>query len=171
MTETLVSWSSGCVYPFQQQTCLILSLYQYLKKSQESVSYLCISWFLLRLARRHSSRSGHRTTLPVSCRGTDRSSSCAFPGWAAPALLGHRERPCSDHVCAGSFPFAGVAGERKTTYTPETNSCLCFFHSDDDLVPYDMSEDQELRMKAPVYIRDCIEGRRPWAESPPVSYW
>ncbi|NXM07665.1 TELO2 protein, partial [Tyrannus savana] len=29
--------------------------------------------------------------------------------------------------------------------------------SDDDLVPYDMSEDKELKMKAPVYIRDCIE--------------
>ncbi|XP_065414706.1 telomere length regulation protein TEL2 homolog isoform X12 [Chrysemys picta bellii] len=29
---------------------------------------------------------------------------------------------------------------------------------DDDLVPYDMSEDKELKkMKAPVYIRDCIE--------------
>ncbi|XP_010224588.1 PREDICTED: telomere length regulation protein TEL2 homolog [Tinamus guttatus] len=30
--------------------------------------------------------------------------------------------------------------------------------SDDDLVPYDMSEDKELKStKAPVYIRDCIE--------------
>ncbi|XP_051636434.1 telomere length regulation protein TEL2 homolog isoform X2 [Manacus candei] len=29
--------------------------------------------------------------------------------------------------------------------------------SDDDLVPYDMSEDKELKIKAPVYIRDCIE--------------
>ncbi|NWR64324.1 TELO2 protein, partial [Bucorvus abyssinicus] len=29
--------------------------------------------------------------------------------------------------------------------------------SDDDLIPYDMSEDQELKTKAPVYIRDCIE--------------
>nr|XP_056722364.1 telomere length regulation protein TEL2 homolog [Euleptes europaea] len=30
--------------------------------------------------------------------------------------------------------------------------------SDDELVPYDMSEDKELRkIKAPVYIRDCIE--------------
>ncbi|XP_067407530.1 telomere length regulation protein TEL2 homolog isoform X2 [Emydura macquarii macquarii] len=30
--------------------------------------------------------------------------------------------------------------------------------SDDDLIPYDMSEDKELKkMKAPVYIRDCIE--------------
>uniref|UniRef100_A0A8C3XGT9 Telomere length regulation protein TEL2 homolog n=1 Tax=Cyanoderma ruficeps TaxID=181631 RepID=A0A8C3XGT9_9PASS len=29
--------------------------------------------------------------------------------------------------------------------------------SDDDLLPYDMSEDKELKIKAPVYIRDCIE--------------
>ncbi|NXA13870.1 TELO2 protein, partial [Sapayoa aenigma] len=29
--------------------------------------------------------------------------------------------------------------------------------SDDDLIPYDMSEDKELKIKAPVYIRDCIE--------------
>ncbi|KFU97628.1 Telomere length regulation protein TEL2, partial [Pterocles gutturalis] len=28
---------------------------------------------------------------------------------------------------------------------------------DDDLIPYDMSEDKELKPKAPVYIRDCIE--------------
>ncbi|NXL49466.1 TELO2 protein, partial [Podilymbus podiceps] len=29
--------------------------------------------------------------------------------------------------------------------------------SDDDLIPYDMSGDKELKTKAPVYIRDCIE--------------
>ncbi|KAL9835423.1 LOW QUALITY PROTEIN: telomere length regulation protein TEL2 homolog [Geothlypis trichas] len=29
--------------------------------------------------------------------------------------------------------------------------------SDDDLIPYDMSEDKELKLKAPMYIRDCIE--------------
>ncbi|NXS90837.1 TELO2 protein, partial [Jacana jacana] len=29
--------------------------------------------------------------------------------------------------------------------------------SDDDLIPYDMSEDTEQKTKAPVYIRDCIE--------------
>ncbi|KFP31280.1 Telomere length regulation protein TEL2, partial [Colius striatus] len=28
---------------------------------------------------------------------------------------------------------------------------------DDDLIPYDMSGDKELKAKAPVYIRDCIE--------------
>uniref|UniRef100_A0A672TNW3 Telomere length regulation protein TEL2 homolog n=1 Tax=Strigops habroptila TaxID=2489341 RepID=A0A672TNW3_STRHB len=28
---------------------------------------------------------------------------------------------------------------------------------DDDLIPYDMSEDKEVKIKAPVYIRDCIE--------------
>uniref|UniRef100_A0A8C3LR59 Telomere length regulation protein TEL2 homolog n=1 Tax=Chrysolophus pictus TaxID=9089 RepID=A0A8C3LR59_CHRPC len=38
------------------------------------------------------------------------------------------------------------------------NSCLYFVDSDDDLIPYDMSEDKELKKtKAPVYIRDCIE--------------
>ncbi|XP_010121896.1 PREDICTED: telomere length regulation protein TEL2 homolog, partial [Chlamydotis macqueenii] len=29
--------------------------------------------------------------------------------------------------------------------------------SDDDLIPYDMSEDKELKTKAPVYIRECME--------------
>ncbi|KFQ04294.1 Telomere length regulation protein TEL2, partial [Leptosomus discolor] len=29
--------------------------------------------------------------------------------------------------------------------------------SDDDLIPYDMSEDKELKTEAPVYIRECIE--------------
>lgn len=72
-------------------------------------------------------------------------------------------------MCAGSFPFVWIAGQRKITYTPQTNPCLCFSYSDDDLVPYDMSEDQELKTKAPVYIRDCIEGRRSWAESLPAS--
>uniref|UniRef100_A0A672TL45 Telomere length regulation protein TEL2 homolog n=1 Tax=Strigops habroptila TaxID=2489341 RepID=A0A672TL45_STRHB len=38
-----------------------------------------------------------------------------------------------------------------------TNSCLHFTYSDDDLIPYDMSEDKEVKIKAPVYIRDCIE--------------
>uniref|UniRef100_A0A663F202 Telomere length regulation protein TEL2 homolog n=1 Tax=Aquila chrysaetos chrysaetos TaxID=223781 RepID=A0A663F202_AQUCH len=31
------------------------------------------------------------------------------------------------------------------------------YSNDDDLIPYDMSEDKELKIKAPVYIRDCIE--------------
>ncbi|KFP82085.1 Telomere length regulation protein TEL2, partial [Apaloderma vittatum] len=54
-------------------------------------------------------------------------------------------------------PFVHIAGEEKTICTPWTNSCLYFFCSDDDLIPYDMSEDKELKTKAPVYIRDCIE--------------
>lgn len=37
--------------------------------------------------------------------------------------------------------------------------------SDDDLIPYDMSEDKELRTKAPLYLRDCIEGGSFRAES------
>nr|XP_042707474.1 telomere length regulation protein TEL2 homolog isoform X7 [Chrysemys picta bellii] len=44
-----------------------------------------------------------------------------------------------------------------TPAVPEEGSDL-ELDSDDDLVPYDMSEDKELKkMKAPVYIRDCIE--------------
>uniref|UniRef100_A0A8C0GGJ6 Telomere length regulation protein TEL2 homolog n=1 Tax=Chelonoidis abingdonii TaxID=106734 RepID=A0A8C0GGJ6_CHEAB len=40
---------------------------------------------------------------------------------------------------------------------PEEGSDL-ELDSDDDLIPYDMSEDKELKkMKVPVYIRDCIE--------------
>uniref|UniRef100_A0A8C0GEK7 Telomere length regulation protein TEL2 homolog n=1 Tax=Chelonoidis abingdonii TaxID=106734 RepID=A0A8C0GEK7_CHEAB len=49
-------------------------------------------------------------------------------------------------------------GEGDMVKSTWTNSCLRFFHSDDDLIPYDMSEDKELKkMKVPVYIRDCIE--------------
>uniref|UniRef100_A0A8C4PFC1 Telomere length regulation protein TEL2 homolog n=1 Tax=Equus asinus asinus TaxID=83772 RepID=A0A8C4PFC1_EQUAS len=35
---------------------------------------------------------------------------------------------------------------------------LCYLHSDDEFVPYDMSGDQELKSsKAPMYVRDCVE--------------
>ena len=38
--------------------------------------------------------------------------------------------------------------------------CFCFIPSDDDLVPYDMSFDKKMsKVKAPKYIRDCMEGR------------
>ena len=37
--------------------------------------------------------------------------------------------------------------------------CFCFIPSDDDLVPYDMSFDKKMsKVKAPKYIRDCMEG-------------
>uniref|UniRef100_A0A8C0GGH8 Telomere length regulation protein TEL2 homolog n=1 Tax=Chelonoidis abingdonii TaxID=106734 RepID=A0A8C0GGH8_CHEAB len=53
---------------------------------------------------------------------------------------------------------AHEGGEGDMVKSTWTNSCLRFFHSDDDLIPYDMSEDKELKkMKVPVYIRDCIE--------------
>lgn len=59
----------------------------------------------------------------------------------------------------------------KNSLPPWVNSCLRFLYSDDDLIPYDMSEDKELKKtKAPVYIRDCIEGMRFWAEYSPCSY-
>ncbi|KFW90651.1 Telomere length regulation protein TEL2, partial [Phalacrocorax carbo] len=47
--------------------------------------------------------------------------------------------------------------KRRYLFTENNNSCFYFFYSDDDLIPYDMSEDKELKTKAPVYIRDCIE--------------
>uniref|UniRef100_A0A663LSE2 Telomere length regulation protein TEL2 homolog n=1 Tax=Athene cunicularia TaxID=194338 RepID=A0A663LSE2_ATHCN len=50
-----------------------------------------------------------------------------------------------------------IASPNTNNYAPQTNSYLYFFYSDDDLIPYDMSEDKELKVKAPVYIRDCIE--------------
>lgn len=38
-----------------------------------------------------------------------------------------------------------------------------FCYSDDEFIPYDMSGDKELKSsKAPLYIRDCIEGRPHW---------
>ncbi|XP_074867286.1 telomere length regulation protein TEL2 homolog isoform X2 [Carettochelys insculpta] len=53
----------------------------------------------------------------------------------------------------------------KPSGTPHPSACAVpeersdsELDSDDDLIPYDMSEDRELKkMKAPVYIRDCIE--------------
>lgn len=42
--------------------------------------------------------------------------------------------------------------------------------SDDEFVPYDMSGDTELKSgKAPVYVRDCVEGTRPRPTSPPLA--
>lgn len=36
---------------------------------------------------------------------------------------------------------------------------MCFFHSDDEFVPYDMSGDREMKSsKTPMYVRDCVEG-------------
>ncbi|XP_072204942.1 telomere length regulation protein TEL2 homolog isoform X2 [Excalfactoria chinensis] len=45
-----------------------------------------------------------------------------------------------------------------TQVVPDEESDVEELDSDDDLIPYDMSEDKELKKtKAPVYIRDCIE--------------
>ncbi|XP_065588650.1 telomere length regulation protein TEL2 homolog [Cyrtonyx montezumae] len=46
----------------------------------------------------------------------------------------------------------------ETTHVMPDEDSDAELDSDDDLVPYDMSEDKELKKtKAPVYIRDCIE--------------
>lgn len=71
-------------------------------------------------------------------------------------------------VCPGSFSLCGYLGKARTSALPKLTPAFISF-SDDDLLPYDMSEDKELKVKAPVYIRDCIEGRRFWAESSSVS--
>lgn len=37
---------------------------------------------------------------------------------------------------------------------------LILFYSDDDLEPYDMSGDTKVtKVKEPVYVRDCMEGK------------
>ncbi|XP_010134603.1 PREDICTED: telomere length regulation protein TEL2 homolog, partial [Buceros rhinoceros silvestris] len=58
-----------------------------------------------------------------------------------------------------ALPLVPESNEKSHTAAPamadeESDAEL---DSDDDLAPYDMSEDQELKTKAPVYIRDCIE--------------
>ncbi|XP_038006689.1 telomere length regulation protein TEL2 homolog isoform X2 [Motacilla alba alba] len=58
-----------------------------------------------------------------------------------------------------ALPLVPESNEKSYTAAPvmpdeESNAEL---DSDDDLIPYDMSEDKELKIKAPLYIRDCIE--------------
>uniref|UniRef100_A0A8C0FH89 Telomere length regulation protein TEL2 homolog n=1 Tax=Bubo bubo TaxID=30461 RepID=A0A8C0FH89_BUBBB len=72
---------------------------------------------------------------------------------ALPSVLESNKKSCT---AAPVMPDDESDAE-KNIYTPQTNSYLYFFYSDDDLIPYDMSEDKELKVKAPVYIRDCIE--------------
>ncbi|NXX40887.1 TELO2 protein, partial [Tricholaema leucomelas] len=60
---------------------------------------------------------------------------------------------------AAVLPSASGSGKESQTVAPvvpaeESDTEL---DSDDDLIPYDMSEDKELRTKAPLYLRDCIE--------------
>ncbi|KAG8506342.1 Telomere length regulation protein TEL2, partial [Galemys pyrenaicus] len=60
---------------------------------------------------------------------------------------------------------AGPVGAGNPRAQPEGSDLE--LDSDDDLAPYDMAEDAELRgSKAPAYVRDCLEGAR-WA-APPV---
>ncbi|XP_064246298.1 telomere length regulation protein TEL2 homolog isoform X5 [Passer domesticus] len=58
-----------------------------------------------------------------------------------------------------ALPLVPESNEKSSTAAPgmpdeESDAEL---DSDDDLIPYDMSEDKELKFKAPMYIRDCIE--------------
>ncbi|XP_068062514.1 telomere length regulation protein TEL2 homolog isoform X3 [Anomalospiza imberbis] len=58
-----------------------------------------------------------------------------------------------------ALPLVPESNEKSYTAAPvmpdeESDAEL---DSDDDLIPYDMSEDKELKIKAPMYIRDCIE--------------
>ncbi|XP_041264530.1 telomere length regulation protein TEL2 homolog isoform X2 [Onychostruthus taczanowskii] len=58
-----------------------------------------------------------------------------------------------------ALPLVPESNEKSSTAAPvmpdeESDAEL---DSDDDLIPYDMSEDKELKIKAPMYIRDCIE--------------
>ncbi|NWI70713.1 TELO2 protein, partial [Todus mexicanus] len=58
-----------------------------------------------------------------------------------------------------ALPLVSESDEKSCTAAPvvpneESDAEL---DSDDDLIPYDMSEDKELKTKAPLYIRDCIE--------------
>ncbi|NXR69836.1 TELO2 protein, partial [Rhadina sibilatrix] len=59
---------------------------------------------------------------------------------------------------SAALPLVQESNEKSHTAAPvmpdESDAEL---DSDDDLIPYDMSEDKELKTKAPVYIRDCIE--------------
>uniref|UniRef100_A0A803WAR5 Telomere length regulation protein TEL2 homolog n=1 Tax=Ficedula albicollis TaxID=59894 RepID=A0A803WAR5_FICAL len=65
-----------------------------------------------------------------------------------------------------ALPLVLESSEKSHTAAPVTpgEESDAELDSDDDLIPYDMSEDKELKIKAPVYIRDCIEvltGSRP----------
>ncbi|XP_029433285.1 telomere length regulation protein TEL2 homolog [Rhinatrema bivittatum] len=59
-------------------------------------------------------------------------------------------------LCATSD--TALQGDREVPATSQDLEWDSELDSDDELVPYDMSEDKELKKtKAPVYIRDCIE--------------
>ncbi|NXQ56407.1 TELO2 protein, partial [Anthoscopus minutus] len=58
-----------------------------------------------------------------------------------------------------ALPLVPESNEKSHTAAPvmPEEELDAEFDSDDDLIPYDMSEDKELKIKAPMYIRDCIE--------------
>lgn len=114
---------------------------------------------------------GHKTALALSCRVFVAVPQEPFQTRLQQHFWTVQGWRYYNNLCAGFFTFVWMAGERRNICTPQSNSCLYFLYSDDDLIPYDMSEDRELKTKAPVYIRDCIEGRRFETESLSVSYW
>ncbi|XP_005505725.2 telomere length regulation protein TEL2 homolog isoform X3 [Columba livia] len=64
-----------------------------------------------------------------------------------------------DEKADAALPLVLESDKKSHTAAPVTpqESSDAELDSDDDLIPYDMSEDRELKTKAPVYIRDCIE--------------
>ncbi|XP_030338693.1 telomere length regulation protein TEL2 homolog isoform X1 [Strigops habroptila] len=79
----------------------------------------------------------------------------ALPFCAVPSLPDENRNDKAD----AALPLVSESNDKSHTAAPvmpdeELDTEL---DSDDDLIPYDMSEDKEVKIKAPVYIRDCIE--------------
>ncbi|KAF4798501.1 Telomere length regulation protein TEL2 like protein [Turdus rufiventris] len=66
---------------------------------------------------------------------------------------------CRTEKAGAALPLVTESNEKFHTAAPvmPDEELDAELDSDDDLIPYDMSEDKELKIKAPVYIRDCIE--------------
>ncbi|NXI77348.1 TELO2 protein, partial [Rhipidura dahli] len=75
------------------------------------------------------------------------------PPFCVPSLPDKREK------AHAALPLVPESNEKSHTAAPvmPDEELDAELDSDDDLTPYDMSEDKELKIKAPVYIRDCIE--------------
>ncbi|XP_006146437.1 telomere length regulation protein TEL2 homolog [Tupaia chinensis] len=76
---------------------------------------------------------------------------------AAPRSVGHGSPEASPSLAPGAAETLTEASERGAPQAGLEGSGSDL-DSDDELVPYDMSGDRELKSgKAPVYIRDCVE--------------